>query len=183
MSRNKNLYNLDKYQTKAVLCNKKSYLVVAGAGSGKTLTIVSKVRYLINQGVNPNKILCISFTNETVNSLKNRLNYYNINIDVKTFHKLSLDIIGESRIASSDLLNYVIEEFFASLIYFDNSYKLLEFIDNIDNLKDLICSFINQMKSNNYSFDFLLNLLNNSLLLKFFKFTSSFLFLITFIFE
>ena len=32
---------LDKYQTKAVMCNKDKYLVIAGAGSGKTLTIVA----------------------------------------------------------------------------------------------------------------------------------------------
>ena len=34
---------LDRYQTKAVLCRKKSYLVVAGAGTGKTFTIASKI--------------------------------------------------------------------------------------------------------------------------------------------
>ena len=43
---------LDKYQTKAIFCNKKNFLVVAGAGSGKTLTITAKVDYLL-------KNLCI----------------------------------------------------------------------------------------------------------------------------
>ena len=65
---------LDKYQTKAVYCNNNRYLVIAGAGSGKTLTIVGKVNYLINnKNVNPKEILCISFTNESVNSLKEAL--------------------------------------------------------------------------------------------------------------
>ena len=42
-----NGYVLDKEQTKAVICNSKCYLVVASAGSGKTLTIVGKIKYLI----------------------------------------------------------------------------------------------------------------------------------------
>ena len=41
---------LDKYQAKAALCNKDNYLVIAGAGSGKTLTIIAKIKYLIETG-------------------------------------------------------------------------------------------------------------------------------------
>ena len=156
---------LDKYQTKAVLCNKNAYLVVAGAGSGKTFTICAKVKYLIENGISPNKIACISFTNETVNSLKKELNKNNINIDVKTFHKLSLDIIGrEKQLVAPDTLKYIIDEYFYSLIYFDNTYKLLKYIKNIDNVKHVIESFINQMKTYNYDEKYVLNLLYNRLI-------------------
>ena len=57
-------YTLDKEQTKAVKCINRALLIVAGAGSGKTLTIVARVNYLIENGIKPDKILCISFTNE-----------------------------------------------------------------------------------------------------------------------
>ena len=158
-----NNYCLDKYQSRAVFCNKKNYLVVAGAGSGKTLTIAAKVDYLIKNGIKPKEILCISFTNETVESLKNILEKNNLNIDVKTFHKLSLDILkGKYNIAYSGLLEYVINEFFNSVIYYDNTYKLLDFIDDLNNVKKILLLFINQMKSFNYDESFLINLLKNN---------------------
>ena len=72
---NINGYKLDINQRKIITDNKTNILVVAGAGSGKTLTIVGKIKYLIEKlGVNKEDILCISFTNETVNSLKQKLN-------------------------------------------------------------------------------------------------------------
>lgn len=156
---------LDKYQSRAIYCNKKNYLVVAGAGSGKTLTIVAKVDYLLKNNVNNKKILCISFTNETVNSLRNSLEKNNLSVDVKTFHRLSLDILNNKySIASSNLLEYVTEEYFESLIYFDNSYKLLEFIDNLDYVKKIIITFINQLKTYNYNHEYILSLLRNPFL-------------------
>lgn len=159
---NKNNNNLDRYQTKAVLCNKDAYLVVAGAGSGKTHTIVEKVKYLLNNGYKNSEILCISFTNETVNELKSRLD--NNMVDVKTFHRLSLDIIGNNyKIPSSDLLEYITNEYFESFIYHDNTYKLLEYIDNLEYLKNTILSFINRLKGLNLNYDYILLLLRSNI--------------------
>ena len=156
---------LDKYQTKAVLCNKRAYLVVAGAGSGKTLTIEAKVDYLLKNNYKSSEILCISFTNETVNSLKSRLLKNNILVDVKTFHKLALDIIGNKyNISSSNLLEYVTLEYLSCLIYQDSTYKLLEFIDNVDCLKTIIISFINTLKSLNLDYTYIFSLLNNKII-------------------
>ena len=156
---------LDKYQSKAVICNKDKYLVIAGAGSGKTLTIVAKVKYLLENGFKENEILCISFTNETVKSLKELLIKNSMNVSVKTFHKLSLDILNRNcNISSSDLLEYVTNEYFESLIFFDNTYKLLEYIENIDEVKKTVVSFINQMKGLNYDINYLLNIISNNLI-------------------
>lgn len=167
---------LDKYQSKAVFCNCKRYLVVAGAGSGKTLVIVGKVKYLIdNLGISNNKILCISFTNETVNALINSLEKNNLKVDVKTFHRLALDILSGNKnmsIASSSLLDYVVEEFFSSIIYFDNTYKLLNNYLDINNLsydafilgfKKICITFIKLFKSCGYDLSFFLNLLNSNI--------------------
>ena len=164
---------LDKYQTKAVKCNLKRYLVVAGAGSGKTLTIVGKVKYLIEEcGLKQKDIICISFTNESVNSLINSLEKSNLKIDVKTFHKLALDIINLKKysIASSTILDYIIEEYFTSIIYFENDYKLLSLYLN-DNyykydefifyFKKTTSFFIKTFKANDYSLSFFYSLLFN----------------------
>ncbi len=61
--------SLDKYQKRVIIDDTREILVVASAGSGKTLTIIGKVKYLIEmKGYKENEILCLSFTNETVNN-------------------------------------------------------------------------------------------------------------------
>ena len=157
---NINGYPLDKYQRKAVLCKKENVLVVAGAGSGKTLTIIGKIRYLIEElKINKEDILCISFTNDTVNSLKESLfKNYNYDIDVYTFHKLSLEIIRNNNkdisICESDLLAYIVDEFFYRNIKIRDKEIYLR-------LKNLIITFINLFKSNNYNLDKFDEIFNN----------------------
>ena len=64
-------YTLDKQQQEIVLDDSNHLLVVAGAGSGKTLTILGKIYYLVEKKkVSPDEILCISFTRASANSLK-----------------------------------------------------------------------------------------------------------------
>lgn len=65
---------LDEDQRRVVLTDEDYTLVVAGAGAGKTTTVAAKVKYLVDkQGVDPKKILVISFTNKAVNELKQRI--------------------------------------------------------------------------------------------------------------
>lgn len=113
-------YPLDYEQRQVVMDSSDSLLVVAAAGSGKTLTIIGKIRYLIEiQKVPPEEILCLSFTNDTVTSLKRKLKeHYNYNVSVFTFHKLSLEILkGDSfSISSSDYLSYTVHEYFLGII-------------------------------------------------------------------
>ena len=113
------IYNgieLDKYQTKVVRNNFKSVLVISSAGSGKTFTICARIDYLVNvRKVNPKKILCLSFTNESVNDLKKSLNKNGLNLDVLTFHKFALNILKDKyKLSISNLLEYVIYEYFYS---------------------------------------------------------------------
>ena len=86
-----NNIELDNTQMEAIKSKNKSVLVIAGAGSGKTLTIQGKVKYLIEEkNIKEDEILCISFTNETVNNLKEKLLKLGYDIEVLTFHKLGL---------------------------------------------------------------------------------------------
>ena len=152
---NINGYSLDTEQRKAILTNKENILLLAPAGSGKTLTIVGKIRYLIEEKkMKEEDVLAISFTNDSVNSLKSALSKeYRYNIDVYTFHKLSLNIINETQeninIAQNNLLSYIIDEFFYRNI---SNSNLLE-TNAYENLKKLILTFINLFKSNNYTID------------------------------
>lgn len=158
-------FDLDETQEKAIKCNENAVLVSAGAGSGKTLTIMGKIKYLIeNMNVKSSEILCISFTNEAVNSLKNKLLSIGYNIDVFTFHKLSLNIIGKNySIVDDNYLAYIIDEYFKSYVRYSkkNFNKLKRYLytyrNDIFNTKEYraltrtIETFIKLAKSNDYS--------------------------------
>src|SRR5690606_38996781 len=85
---------LDEQQRIAVITDEYSNLIIAGAGSGKTLTILAKVQYLIEQkGIYPDDILLLSFTKKTVEELNERLIRIGIGTRATTFHKLGYDTI------------------------------------------------------------------------------------------
>ena len=115
-------YILDKEQQNIVLDDSNHLLVVAGAGSGKTLTILGKIYYLIKyKFVNPNEIICISFTRASANDLKNKIKReFDIEMDVYTFHALALKVIKQYKqyeVAPDDALKFVIDEFFSQKIF------------------------------------------------------------------
>lgn len=88
-------YPLDAQQRDAVVSLEDNVLVISSAGSGKTMTTVGKVRYLIDvQHVPADKILLITFTRKAADSLSERLGEKNLKC--RTFHKLALDIIAEA---------------------------------------------------------------------------------------
>lgn len=106
----------DKYQLNAIK-EEKNTLLIAGAGSGKTYTIIEKIKYLINNlNIKEEEILVISFTNKSVNDLKKRITN---NIDIYTFHKLAMNILDNNNInyklVNNNYLEYITNEFFYSL--------------------------------------------------------------------
>jgi len=86
---------LDIQQRTAVITDEDNSLVIAGAGSGKTTTIVGKVNYIIDRyKVAPEEILIISYTKKSASTLASRIGIEGV--DVKTFHKFGKDIVVES---------------------------------------------------------------------------------------
>lgn len=174
---NINGISIDNNQRKAVLTDEINNLVIAGAGSGKTLTIVAKIKYLTNiKNINKKEILCISFTNESCNSLKNKID----NIEVLTFHKLALKILNKKKYNISNIsLEYIVDEYFKSIIYNNESMivkvlKIYKYKPNINNyqiflkskhykqLQNIIITFINIFKTNNYSLEKILKIKKNN---------------------
>ncbi|MBE0655162.1 MAG: ATP-dependent helicase, partial [Bacteroidales bacterium] len=83
---------LDDQQRTALITDEYSNLIIAGAGSGKTLTIIGKVKYIIEQkSVKPENILLLSFTKKTVDELNERLKKIGLDARATTFHKLGYD--------------------------------------------------------------------------------------------
>lgn len=142
---NFNGYKLDKCQRNIVLSDEKISKIIAGAGSGKTSTLLAKIKYLIDyKNVSQDKILCISFSNASVNDLKDKLDviFGENNIDVFTFHKLGGGILKDNSyeyIPNKHLLHQTIEEYFESYILSD-SVKIKRIIDffNIHNYNSKI---------------------------------------------
>ncbi len=73
-SENKLLDNLNIEQKKAVLDTEGPNLIVAGAGSGKTRVLTTKLAYIISEKrAWPNQILCVTFTNKAAKEMQNRV--------------------------------------------------------------------------------------------------------------
>lgn len=88
-------YPLDQQQRKAIIADEDNVLVVSSAGSGKTSSIVGKVKYLTEiKKVNPEKILLISYTHKAATELTERAGAKGLR--GYTFHKLALDLIGKT---------------------------------------------------------------------------------------
>lgn len=86
-------------QKTAVILNEKRNLVIAGAGTGKTTTIVAKVYYLVKSGIcDENKILVLAFARNAQKELQERLTKLGLNnVTVKTFHALGLSILTKTK--------------------------------------------------------------------------------------
>lgn len=153
--------SLDLQQKMAVLSEETNNLVIAGAGSGKTLTISGKVKYLIeSRKAKPDEILLISFTDKAVKEMTERLHRIDIEVQAKTFHKLGLDIITNFQqtrptIATGEFLDNLITDYFKKeILHFPKQIQhILEFmtaylyipedISTFQNLGDYIDNFRN----------------------------------------
>lgn len=88
-------YPLDKQQRRSIVSEEDNCLVVSSAGSGKTSSIVGKVKYLTEiKGIVPERILLISYTNKAAAELTERM--ATNGLKGYTFHKLAIDIIGKT---------------------------------------------------------------------------------------
>ncbi|MBQ9854162.1 MAG: UvrD-helicase domain-containing protein [Bacilli bacterium] len=94
------LTNLNKEQIEAVMHIDGPMLVLAGAGSGKTRVLTNRIAYLIEQGINEQNILAITFTNKAAKEMKERviklIGSSANSIQISTFHSLGLKIIKEN---------------------------------------------------------------------------------------
>lgn len=177
-------HELDDNQME-LLNNDCNAIVIAGAGSGKTLTILGKIYFLIEKMyIAPKDILLISFTNASVDDLKRRVKYP---VDIFTFHKLAIHILKLNcvnySLAPSNLLNYTIKEYLITCKKEEQKYILKflrlnleysKFISSIyfEQFVNFIETFINLYKTNNYNF--------NDILLKRYKKTERKILLIIF---
>ena len=105
---------LDNQQMRCITKEVRNHLILAGAGTGKTTTIVGYVKYLLKKKLcMPDDILVLSFTNASAAEMSKRLNKeIGKPITAQTFHKLGLNIITavqgkKPKIYSTDIRQFV----------------------------------------------------------------------------
>ncbi len=95
-----NLDTLNEEQKEAVTYLNGPLLVLAGAGSGKTKVLTSRIAYLIEKGISPYNILAITFTNKAAAEMKERviklIGGEASSMQISTFHSFGLRLIREN---------------------------------------------------------------------------------------
>ena len=91
---------LNTAQLEAVTTLDGPVLVTAGAGSGKTKVLTTRIANLIQEGVEPLEILAITFTNKAAGEMKDRIykliGYFARGMQISTFHSFGLRIVKEN---------------------------------------------------------------------------------------
>ena len=122
-----NLDGLNDKQLEAVKHPSGPLLVLAGAGSGKTRVLTTKVAYLVNEiGIDPYNLLAITFTNKAAKEMKERvikmLGPDAYRIQISTFHSLGLLLVRE---------NY-------EVLGFDKNFTILDSDDSLTIIKKIL---------------------------------------------
>ena len=137
------LNNLNKAQKKAVLCLDGPLLIVAGAGSGKTKVLTSRIAHIIKEKkAFPNQILSVTFTNKAAKEMQHRvssiLNSEAIGLSwLGTFHSICAKLLRKHASAAELTSNFTI-------IDTDDQIRLIKNIcksENID-IKQLAPKYI-----------------------------------------
>ncbi len=88
---------LNSEQQEAIGFGEGQLLVLAGAGSGKTRVVTMRIIRLLERGVDPHRILGVTFTNKAAGEMRNRVNAAtNADVLISTFHSLGARILRES---------------------------------------------------------------------------------------
>ncbi len=122
-----NINELNDQQKKAILYNEGPLLVLAGAGSGKTKVLTTKIAYLIDElEVAPYNILAITFTNKAAKEMKDRV--YNLigdvakYIQISTFHSFGLRLLREN----------------SALLGYDSNFVIMDSDDSLSVIKKIL---------------------------------------------
>lgn len=121
--------NLNKEQLVAVTNINGFFLVIAGAGTGKTRIIIYRTYLLLSLGISPQKILILTFTKKAIGEIRSRVDslFPNSKVVIETFHSLAYKILKKySQNKSFKILTFdEYKEIFEKSSFFYNIKKIL----------------------------------------------------------
>jgi len=127
---------LDEEQREAVIKSEGRSIIVAGPGSGKTRVITYKIAYLLNNGVEPENILLVTFTRAAAREMIERVKKVtNRNMDkmlAGTFHHVCNSILRK----------------YATILDYKNNYSILDKEDSKDLLKMAKSEYVKEISDN-----------------------------------
>ena len=90
--------NLNSEQEQAVRHSAGPLLVIAGPGSGKTRVIIERVKHLVDSGIKPSEILCLTFSEKAADEMKQRLEKIIdvTEMEISTFHSFTKGVLEEN---------------------------------------------------------------------------------------
>ena len=128
---------LDRQQVEAVVACEDAQLVLASAGSGKTMSLLAKLEYLVLKlHIRPERILVISFTKKTVEELIDRCAISGV--EIRTFHSIGLNILRQSGEKCELISDTELNDFWRSTLM----DPCTEIVPDLDGLIALVRSFI-----------------------------------------
>lgn len=121
------LENLNEQQISAVKTTDGPLLVIAGAGSGKTKVLTTRIAYIIeNKNINPYNILAITFTNKAAHEMKGRIidliGPKAYDMQISTFHSFGLKILKEN----------------CKVLGFDDNFTIIDSDDSLVMIKKIL---------------------------------------------
>ncbi len=140
--------NLNIQQKRAVEAEQTPLLIVAGAGTGKTKTLTSRLSFLINRGVPPEKIVAITFTNKAAKEMEHRILAKNPSLSLRpyigTFHSFGARVLREEAGLFGRSKDFFI---FDAGDSFSLIKKILKELGGKDIKPSLLANFISSYKS------------------------------------
>lgn len=90
----------NELQQKCIDSLEGKYLVLAGPGTGKTFTVIERIKNMLLRGINPAKILCLTYSDAAASEMKSRLakklNKLDCGVDIFTYHSFCNSIINDN---------------------------------------------------------------------------------------
>lgn len=158
-------YTINEVQHRAVTYGTGPLLLLAGPGSGKTFTIIQRILYLIEkQSIPPEKILVISYTKDSVKSIKDRFNKISkaeYKVNFATFHSCFYHILksfpnldkykliseqDKNTIVKDISKKYLKDESDISFLMPDNILSAISYMKNTDNIDKACEKFSDEYK-------------------------------------
>jgi superfamily I DNA/RNA helicase/predicted transcriptional regulator len=151
------LQEFNDSQKKAIICDKKNILCIAGAGSGKTTVLTKRIEFLVNyQNIIPEKILAITFTRKARDEMKERL----ISLGIENVHIETFNSFCEKFLRKYETLIY--NRKVRVMSYSDKVYAIRESLKRIGiEMKDAIELYFTEVQRRNKPAEKLVNLFIN----------------------